>query len=345
MTDTTAILTEITAPFADARVHHCQVDLTQRDDQTFALSGTVLDESTLSTLAAGLAERLPDAIVDLSAVVLLRRRNPTMRRVGTNLTGLFAQPSFGSEQVSQLLNAAPLEVLREREPWAFVRQPDGYLGWVYAPYLAEPSMFPPTHFVVMPQALLRTEPQFYSSTIGRLLGGTAVTVNRIEVLGNRASDGWAQATLAGGRTGWLSLLDLRRTEDLPKAADDRRRQIVIDAHLYVGVPYVWGGTSGMGIDCSGLAQLTHRLSGVTVPRDADMQFEVGTPIEPPFLPGDLLFFASPGNHRRITHVGISVGGWQIIHASRAQNGVYLDDVQAVDHLRETFVGGRSFLNR
>jgi cell wall-associated NlpC family hydrolase len=74
-----------------------------------------------------------------------------------------------------------------------------------------------------------------------------------------------------------------------------------------------------------------------------MQFDNGRPVDPPFQPGDLLFFASPNGHRRITHVGVSLGDWQLIHSSRSHNGVYVDNVQEVKHLRETFAGARTFV--
>ncbi len=107
--------------------------------------------------------------------------------------------------------------------------------------------------------------------------------------------------------------------------------------------YLWGGCSAWGIDCSGFAQLMHRLSGVTLPRDADMQYEAGRPVDYPYQPGDLLFFGESGDRRKITHVAISLGGWDIIHSSRRINGVYHDNVQAVPGLRDSFAGARTFL--
>ncbi|MCZ7667926.1 MAG: C40 family peptidase [Chloroflexi bacterium] len=98
----------------------------------------------------------------------------------------------------------------------------------------------------------------------------------------------------------------------------------------------------MGIDCSGLSELSHRLSGVTIPRDADMQFAAGQEVQPPFKAGDLLFFGSERGHRAVSHVGISLGGWQIVHSSRARNGVYLDEVQTTPSLNDIFLGGRTF---
>lgn len=113
----------------------------------------------------------------------------------------------------------------------------------------------------------------------------------------------------------------------------------------IGVPYQWGGCSANGIDCSGLAQLLHRWVGITTRRDAGMQFLDGKQIEPPFLPGDLVFFGdvSPEGKHSITHVGISVGGWQIVHSSRVRNGVYCDDVQAVPHLRDSYLCACTYL--
>jgi cell wall-associated NlpC family hydrolase len=74
-----------------------------------------------------------------------------------------------------------------------------------------------------------------------------------------------------------------------------------------------------------------------------MQFDAGRPVAPPFQPGDLLFFGEAGARRKITHVAVSLGAWRIIHSSRSRNGVYQDDVQAVDHLQQSFVGARTFV--
>jgi cell wall-associated NlpC family hydrolase len=154
--------------------------------------------------------------------------------------------------------------------------------------------------------------------------------------------GWRHVALAGSHSGWVRAEVLRSFDALPETPEARRKQVVEDAMQFVGVQYLWGGCSAWGIDCSGFSQLIHRLSGVTLPRDADMQFEAGRPVEFPFEPGDLLFFGE-GERRKITHVAISLGGWDIIHSSRRINGVYPDNVEAFQPLRDCFVGARTFL--
>ncbi len=87
------------------------------------------------------------------------------------------------------------------------------------------------------------------------------------------------------------------------------------AHLYLNSPYLWGGRTPFGIDCSGFTQMCYKLIGVQIPRDAYQQIEVGTVIEnlESSEPGDLVFFEN--DQKRITHVGILISPEEVIHAS------------------------------
>ena len=148
------VLAEVTQPYRDTRSHYCRLEVVALDGDRCALAGAVLDEDTLRGVIAGLSERLPGSDFDVSRVRILRA-GATQAVVATNLTGLYAASSFLAEQVSQLLNGWPVEVLLEDGRWRFVRLADGYLGWAYGPYLAETAAPAPTHIVSEPVSLLR----------------------------------------------------------------------------------------------------------------------------------------------------------------------------------------------
>lgn len=95
----------------------------------------------------------------------------------------------------------------------------------------------------------------------------------------------------------------------------KKEKLVENALMYLNAPYLWGGRSPVGIDCSGFTQMVYRLQGVDLPRDAYQQAEVGTTLS--FVeesePGDLAFFDN--TEGKITHVGIILEDNHIIHAS------------------------------
>ncbi len=335
-----AVLAEGCQKYCDRRTCLCQLELTALDGTHCTLAGSVLDAETLKGVLTMLHARLPGLTYDVAGVEVLRRPECTVLTVATNLTGLYVEPSFLAEMLSELMNGLRLEVLKERDRWSFVRLDDGYLGWAYRPYLVDAmgTIPAPTHYVCEPVSLLRDSPDHQAHLETRLPAGMAVAAQD-------TSSGWLSLRLAGGRVGWVPAHDLRALADLPADGASARAQIVTDAFHFIGVPYFWGGCTALGIDCSGFARLLHRLSGVFLPRDADMQFAAGRMVEFPYHPGDLLFFGESGGpgSAGITHVAVSLGGWRIIHSSRSRNGVYKDDVQAVPHLRESFVGARTFL--
>jgi cell wall-associated NlpC family hydrolase len=168
----------------------------------------------------------------------------------------------------------------------------------------------------------------------RLVSGTGVAAH--ETRG-------AWTNVHANQSGWVPTSALRAMKEFPQTLEARRASIVKDAMRMTGVPYLWGGTSGNGIDCSGFARLLHRWIGIETPRDAGMQSDASKRVEPPFEIGDLLFFGEGDSEREVTHVGVSLGGWKMIHSSRSRNGVYIDDVQKKESLREIFMHAGSFL--
>lgn len=160
-------------------------------------------------------------------------------------------------------------------------------------------------------------------------------------------DDWYGALMIDGSTGWIAkkhvkLLDYQLIQSKVAAARfgtltsrsgpvDRSvsaalgHRIVQEAYRYLGVPYVWGGTSNNGLDCSGFVQKVCATVGIRLPRTSREQANVGEPIAlDEMQAGDRIFFASKGH--TVDHVGIYIGDNLFIHSSAGRRGVGIDDV-------------------
>jgi hypothetical protein len=129
----------------------------------------------------------------------------------------------------------------------------------------------------------------------------------------------------------------------PRPEDEQglRANLVETANGYLGVPYLWGGSTGTGFDCSGLTMAVYRLNGLKLPRSSREQYAQGTRVSlGDARRGDLLFFATAGSGR-VSHVGIYVGGDSFIHAPR--RGRTITREKLAGYYREHLVGARCYL--
>ncbi|RIK28889.1 MAG: hypothetical protein DCC56_14510 [Anaerolineae bacterium] len=314
----------------DSRTSLFDVKIDSQSDDSLTLSGRVLDASQLDELP----RVFPQVRLDTASVRVLNAETHERVHVATNLTGLHERPTFRVPLLSELYFGTELEVLDEEGKWVFIRQTDGYLGWAYRPYLGEGLAPSPTHLTLAPTIELHAEPNQSSEVLTRLVSGTGVVVEETR-------DGWSR--VQANKTGWMQSSQLRPLNELPQSLAEKQTILFNDSHLMTGTPYLWGGASGHGIDCSGFAQLLHRWIGIQIPRDADMQCGASKPVEAPYQVGDLFFFSEDDDKKHITHVGMSLGGWKMIHSSRSHNGVYVDDLQERKSLMDIFVSAGSYL--
>src|SRR5690606_38044107 len=108
------------------------------------------------------------------------------------------------------------------------------------------------------------------------------------------------------------------------ARDVKGADLLATAREFLGLPYLWGGTSGFGVDCSGFVYLVHRAHGLLIPRDAGPQRDHGwgRPVEREELaPGDLVFFAHDQGRGAVHHVAMYAGDGRMIHAPNSERSV------------------------
>jgi cell wall-associated NlpC family hydrolase len=200
---------------------------------------------------------------------------------------------------TQLLCGSPVRVFEEDNGWALVQaDDDGYVGWTSAAAL-HGSPFAPTHVVGAPRTFVYPGPDLRFPALRSLSMGS-----RLEISGEAVTRGTRYLLTPGGEA--LVANHLR-------AIGEHEKDYVEVASRLLGSPYLWGGNSAFGIDCSGLVQLAMQMCGRKVLRDSDMQAaSLGTEIDPgpnydALRRGDLVFWRG--------HVAMVEGDGHILHAS------------------------------
>lgn len=211
-----------------------------------------------------------------------------------------AEPSHRSEMVTQLLFGEHFEILEQQTEWVRIKIAyDNYEGWVAAQQIAELDI---KDFSFLQKTgsflscdlvqLLMAEPNIYSIVIG--------------------------STLPFFENGWCRINERKFKFDGNAKFPDKHsgsNLLIENAFMYLNAPYLWGGRSPFGIDCSGFTQMVYKLAGYKLLRDAYLQAEQGYIVNllEEAQNGDLAFFDN--EEGKIVHVGIIAPQQKIIHAS------------------------------
>lgn len=224
---------------------------------------------------------------------------------------MWGKPDAGTPFISELVAGEGFTVYEDRDGWVWGQcGTDGYVGWTRAEALAEGPADPATHIVAALRSFVYDAPTMKRPPEDALPMAARVALSGEEENGflRRSDGGWVFA-------GHLRPLGWRESDP------------VATAERLMGVPYLWGGRTPWGLDCSGLTQLALACAGIAAPRDSDMQRdEVGALMSRDgsghtFRRGDLVFF--PG------HVGLMRNETALIHATAASMAVTVEPLPDV----------------
>lgn len=240
------------------------------------------------------------------------------------------EPSEKSEMLTQIMFGESVEIFDTTGNWVKIRNNyDGYEGWIDK------------------KTLIEISEEYFNEVNNKL---TVLT----SLLGFVTDENKSKFLISAGCTlpeynvnnSSFKIGNKQFTLDQPITANSNTtREIIINsAHLFLNSPYLWGGKNPFGIDCSGLSQVSYKIAGIKIPRDASKQVKAGVPVS--FLenskPGDLAFFDN--DEGIITHVGILLSANKIIHATgkvRIDNidhqGIYNNDLNKYTHKLRTIM--------
>lgn len=232
----------------------------------------------------------------------------------TSVADVRRSPSHASELVTQIVCGDAVLPLKQDGDWFLVRLDDSYIGWVRSWHLKglsrqehEERRALARHRVRDNVIEILESPEESALPVCDAVVGTPLAS---ETCPRR---GWRRVTLPDGKRGFARA---RGVESRLVSSRLSREDLAATGLRFIGIPYVWGGTTPKGFDCSGLTQRIFRLNGILIPRDSDLQagFGRGKPVGAvgELSTGDLLFFGRSPD--RITHVGMYLSNGLFLHS-------------------------------
>ena len=320
----------------DGRIALFDVEAEKREN-AYVLRG----ETNMPQAAESLRSKLDSAKVEyVDSIQVLPAKELGEQRfgiVGISVANLRDEPKHSAQLVTQATLGTPVKVLKKEDSWYFIQVPDGYLAWVDAGGVDLKTQVELDEWKAS-EKLIFTEQYGKSFSEAR---ENSTPVSDL-VLGNilelKAENGnFYEVVYPDGRTAYIPTKSSAKYGEWIKT-EKPAEKLVSTAQNLMGLPYLWGGTSAKGVDCSGYTKTVYFMNGYIIPRDASQQVREGILIDSTknfsnLEKGDLLFFGRPATDstsERVVHVGMWIGNNEFIHSSGDVH------ISSMDSLAENF---------
>jgi cell wall-associated NlpC family hydrolase len=324
----------------DQREGICNVLVERGTGGSVVLKGETLFPGAKEEIMAA-ARKFNTAVID--SVHLLpdtTQGDMTWGLVTVSVANLRKRPFHESELVSQAILGTPARILKHDGDWLLLQGPDRYVAWTESSSVQSLTDKEMTKWRKADRVIwLGNTGCIYATPGEDQVAGDLVAGCILEKTGEQPA--YLAVKLPDGRSGYIRKAEaedfLKWEQQLPATGRDISRV----AGTFIGLPYLWGGTSSKAVDCSGFTKIVYFICGLMLPRDASLQALHGQPVDITegygrLQPGDLLFFSSGGGTAgRITHVAVYLGESAYIHASGRVMINSLDSMHA-DFNRDRF---------
>jgi SH3-like domain-containing protein len=348
-----AALAPVRARYApDRRVAVFDVSCVQQATQLLVRGEVDNAEARRAALAALEAARLGPLVDSIRVLPDAALAATPFGIVKVSVGNVRSNPAHSAELATQVMMGMTVKVLKRQGDWYYVQGTDQYLGWLEGAAMHLTTQDGVTAWESGPRVIMtayfgvvRARPDTASLPVSDAVPG-------ILLKGGAVRGAWRAVETPDGRKGYIQralVEDYARWRATRKLTADN---IERTAKRFIGVPYLWGGTSPKGMDCSGYTKTVFRLNGMELNRDANQQALMGYEVATGdaferLAKGDLLFFgrkATAEQPERITHVAIYLKGREFIHTPGGA-GVRIDSFDPAapnfnDGLLKSFVRAR-----
>lgn len=286
-----------------------------------SLKGETDQPQALETLIASLKADGIDYINAVDELPQAALGDQTRALVTISVANIRSNPRHSAELATQALLGTPLKVLKKDGSWYLVQTPDGYLSWVDAAGIQLMTDEELASWFTKPKVVFTPlSGHIWDSPKEEMMVSDLVAGN---ILVAEVSNGkWVKVSLPDGRSGWVEDKTLMPWEQWIATRETSPDKLITTAKSMMGIPYLWGGTSIKGVDCSGFTKTIYYLNGKVIPRDASQQVNEGEEVDVDknwdiLEVGDLLFFgekATDDKKERVVHVGMWIGNNEFIHS-------------------------------
>ncbi len=317
-----AIILDVKSEYVpDKRVALFEVESYKKDGKLIVKGDSNLPDA-VNSLKSKLASKNIEYIDSIQLLPEGDLKNTPKALVKISVANLRSNPGHSSELATQATMGTPLNVFKNDGDWYLVQTPDKYLAWVDKGGIQLINEAEHKAWKEVPKLIFTKTfgASYEKSSENSQVVSDLVAGDVVEMLGEEKL--FYQVKYPSGAIAFVKKDEMKSYSEWVKSLNASKENLVSTSKSLMGLPYLWGGTSPKGVDCSGFTKTIFFLNGVVIPRDASQQVHTGTLVDTTrnfekLIPGDLLFFgrkATDSTSEKVVHVGMWIGNNKFIHS-------------------------------